>query len=244
MLVRSKESRALSYTICKNNPHDTLVFNNPKWAFTTSIPAPHVEFSSKKLVQRHVNSYLLGRYLVDVIYSTDKEKINLNLEWFYLPDIGGKSVAERFSLWVMSLENSYLDGVKKLVKGTALSGVSPDILVKQTAKKILELSEKWVGEYKYIQTELNDTAPNGPYAHKLDNEKSRLCREYLLRDLATKAFLPGYGFPTDVVSIDTDNVADYIREKKFKKNKNQLEREDNVSINRGTPFSKLVCSYS
>ncbi|EJL6415309.1 DEAD/DEAH box helicase [Vibrio cholerae] len=236
---RSKESRALSYTICKNNPHDTLVFNNPKWAFTTSIPAPHVEFSSEKLVQRHVNSYLLGRYLVDVIGPTDKEKINLNLEWFYLPDIGGKSVAECFSLWVMTLENSYLDGVKKLVKGTALSGVSPDILAKQTAKKILELSEKWVGEYKYIQTELNDTAPNGPYAHKLDNEKSRLCREYLLRDLATKAFLPGYGFPTDVVSIDTDNVADYIREKKFKKNKNKFEREDNVSINRGLPSRNL-----
>ncbi|GAK17674.1 hypothetical protein JCM19053_1309 [Vibrio sp. JCM 19053] len=57
--------------------------------------------------------------------------------------------------------------------------------------------------------------------------------------MATKAFLPGYGFPTDVVSIDTDNVADYIREKKFKKNKNKLEREDNVSINRGLPSRNL-----
>lgn len=60
---RSKESRALSYTICKSNPHDQQVFHNPKWAFETSIPAPYVALNSKRLIQRHVNSMYLSFFL-------------------------------------------------------------------------------------------------------------------------------------------------------------------------------------
>lgn len=236
---RSKESRALSYTLCKNNPHDTLVFNNPKWPFTTRIPAPHVEFSSQKLVWRHVNSFLLGRFLIDVIGTTDKEKINLNLEWFYYGDTESKSIAQRFINWILSLDCYYLDAVEKLVKGTALSDVPIEAITKKTAKRIEELSDNWISEYDYIEAEFNNAEPEGPYAYKLENEKSRLCREYLLKDLATKAFLPGYGFPTDVVTIDTDNVVDYIREKQYKKKKNEFDREDNVSINRGLPSRNL-----
>ncbi|MBF4217735.1 hypothetical protein, partial [Vibrio anguillarum] len=72
---RSKESRAISYTLCKSNPHDMLVFNNPKWPFTTVISAPHVAFSSEKLVQRHVNSFLMGRFLIEEVGLTSKADI-------------------------------------------------------------------------------------------------------------------------------------------------------------------------
>src|SRR5690554_983850 len=43
---RSKESRALSYTLCQNNPHDQQVFANPSWPFETKIPAPAVALNS------------------------------------------------------------------------------------------------------------------------------------------------------------------------------------------------------
>ena len=46
---RSKESRALAYTLCKNNPHDQQVFANPSWPFETMIPAPAVALNSSRL---------------------------------------------------------------------------------------------------------------------------------------------------------------------------------------------------
>ncbi len=95
---RSQESRALGFTLCKGNPHDMQVFDDPEWAFKTKIPAPNVEFSSEKLVQRHVNSLLLARFLNDVIGRTEKEKTNLSLEWFYFPIDG--SIANRFVAWL------------------------------------------------------------------------------------------------------------------------------------------------
>ena len=65
---RSQEARAISFTLCKDNPHDQAVFNNPKWAFTTPIPAPYVEFSSPKVVQRHLNAFLLGNIFFRLVY--------------------------------------------------------------------------------------------------------------------------------------------------------------------------------
>ena len=236
---RSKESRAISYTLCKNNPHDTLVFNNPKWPFTTIIPAPHVEFSSEKLVQRHVNSYLMGRFLIEEIGLTSKEKFNLDLEWFNSKVNDEKSIADRYINWAKMCDKQLQSSLTILVKGTALRNTPLALICKHSALKIEEINKQWVKEYQYIENELMGADPEGPYAYKLNSDKSRLCREYLLRDLATRAFLPGYGFPTDVVSLDTDNIVDFRRQFQFRK-LNKLDREDNVSINRGLPSRNLA----
>src|SRR5690606_15214397 len=74
---RSKESRALSYTLCKNNPHDQLVFEAPLWPFNTQIPAPAVALNSQRLVQRHVNSLLLSYFLRNEVGATQTERTNL-----------------------------------------------------------------------------------------------------------------------------------------------------------------------
>ena len=57
---RGSQSRAISYTICKNNPHDQQVFKQPLWAYNTAIQAPHVSFNSQRLIQRHINAQLLA----------------------------------------------------------------------------------------------------------------------------------------------------------------------------------------
>ena len=236
---RSKESRAISYTLCKSNPHDTLVFNNPKWPFTTVIPAPHVEFSSEKLVQRHVNSFLMGRFLIEEVGLTNKEKFNLDLEWFNAKLNGEKSIAERYINWLKTCDKRFESALSTLIEGTELKKIPLTQICKRSAKKIEEITTRWLKEYQYIENELVGVDPDGPYAFKLNSEKSRLCREYLLRDLATRAFLPGYGFPTDVVNLDTDNIVDFRRQLQFR-NLSKLDREDNVSINRGLPSRNLA----
>lgn len=58
-----------------------------------------------------------------------------------------------------------------------------------------------------------ESQPQTPYRKRIELEKKRHCGEYLLRDLAARTFLPGYGFPTDVVTFDNFTMEDYIREK-------------------------------
>ncbi|MBO1915979.1 hypothetical protein J4727_05035 [Providencia rettgeri] len=59
-----------------------------------------------------------------------------------------------------------------------------------------------------------------------------------MRDLAARTFLPGYGFPTDVVNFDNLTMEDYIREKTHKI-RNKSDREDNVSRYKGLPSRNL-----
>lgn len=60
---RRNESQATAFTICKNNPHEQMVFSNSKWAFETKISTPYIILNSKYIVQRHINAYLLGLFL-------------------------------------------------------------------------------------------------------------------------------------------------------------------------------------
>lgn len=236
---RSKEARAVGFTLCKNNPHDQYVFNNSKWPFETNIPAPHVAFSSAKIVQRHINAFLLGIFLRNVIGETAKEKFFLNLEWFYASETPEDAPCLRFINWLEGNPLQLEKEINTLKSQTKLESSSIDSLVRTTAQTIKLLNERWLKEYQYIQAELGSADKESAYAYKLNGDLNRLCNEYLLRDLACRGFLPGYGFPTDVVNLNVGNLEDYIREKESKKTK-QDDREDNVSINRGLPSRNLA----
>ncbi|RBO79594.1 DEAD/DEAH box helicase [Marinomonas aquiplantarum] len=245
---RSKEARALGFTLCKHNPHDQFVFNNPKWPFVTQIPAPKVEFSSGKIVQRHVNAYLLGFFLREIVGSTTKEKFNLSLEWFYLAGTESKSIYERFKDWLMSEAADLKHSLELLVRGTQLSLYSVHQLCESTQKTVEQIAQRWLKEYRYLNSELSTADSESPYSYKLNGDLARLCKEYLLRDLACRGFLPGHGFPTDVVNLNVNNYEDYKRKGKYKESKKKnddhsavsFEREDNVSVNRGMPSRNLA----
>lgn len=235
---RSKESRALAYTLCKNNPHDQQVFANPSWPFETKIPAPAVALNSARLVQRHVNSMVLSDFLCNVVGPTQTEKTSLNAQWFYDDTKGGSQCdrfLERLGLAVCDMD----EALSLLVKGTALAGITPDQLRRRSMDQLKALQGRWLGSYRYLLSEEQQAKPNSPYLRRLQVEKARHCNEYLLRDLSARTFLPGYGFPTDVVNFDNFTIEDYIREGGAER-KVKRDREDNVSRYKGLPSRNLA----
>ncbi|MBX9753742.1 MAG: DEAD/DEAH box helicase [Pseudomonadaceae bacterium] len=234
---RSNESRALAYTLCKNNPHDQQVFANPSWPFETKIPAPSVALNSARLVQRHVNSLVLSDFLCNVVGPTQTEKTSLNAQWFY-DDVHGPSQCDRFIERLSLAVSDVDDALGLLVKGTALAGVAADQLRRRSIVQIKPLQSRWMGTFRYLLSEEAQAKPHSPYLKRLQVEKTRHCNEYLLRDLSARTFLPGYGFPTDVVNFDNFTLEDYIREKSAD-NKVKHDREDNVSRYKGLPSRNL-----
>lgn len=81
---RSRESTATAFTLCKDNPHEQMVFNNTLWAFDTQISPPYITLESTRIVQRHVNAFLLAHYLPGLIPSdTGQSAITLNTGLFF-----------------------------------------------------------------------------------------------------------------------------------------------------------------
>lgn len=238
---RSKEARALSYTICKSNPHDQYVFKQPKWAFETVIPAPHVTFNSKRLVQRHVNSLLFSLFLRD-LGQTDTEKTRLTLQWFYTKpeDQASLSVCDTFLAWLAD-HQVFEKALKTLTNGTALATESVENLTTECARLLKLLQQRWLTEFNKLNSEISATKSESPYRVRLNFEYKRLCEEYLLKELAAKCFLPGYGFPTDIVTFETNNYIDQRRKLEEKgKDESQKNLEDNVSLLREMPTRNLA----
>lgn len=236
---RSKESRAVTYTLCKSNPHDRQAFSEPLWPFVTTIPAPHISLNSERLVYRHVNSLLLAEFLQHVVGNTKKEKTALNLQWFFEPDESRQSVCERFTVWLDSSFNVVEAKIRKLVQGTALESHEANRLINNTKEQIKALERKWVDQFNDLSGKLKNAVKDSPFEYRIEMELARHRSEYLLKELAAKTFLPGYGFPTDVVTLDNTNIVDYRRAKQGK-NKPKENREDNISQLREMPSRNLA----
>lgn len=236
---RSNESRALAYTLCKSNPHDSEVFHDTAWPFITKIPAPQISLDSPRLVSRHVNSLLLSIYLRDVIGPTVKEKTSLNLQWFFEVEDDQLSICEKFKAWMDAYTRHIEDAVKSLVRGTALAGTEVNSIINDTKKSIEALQRRWLKQLNALNSALSSASKDSPFEYRINLELVRHRQEYLLKELAAKAFLPGYGFPTDVVTLNNSNIVDFRRDKAGKKSKTKF-REDNISQLRGMPTRNLA----
>ena len=227
---RRNEARAIAYTLCKADPHNQRAFAKPKWPFVTAIPAPNITLSSVRIVQRHVNSLLLALFL-RIHSSNDGDRTKLTLHWFFAPN---NSPAQQFITWLTASPNEFDRAVKQLVRGTCLESRSLNSITGETRLALRDLEESWLGEYRNINHKLQ-AANDGPYKKALALEKQRHENEYLLRYLASSAFLPGYGFPTDVVSLKTYNVEDFLHQQR----KSDASREDSIFDNKEMPSRSL-----
>lgn len=235
---RSKESRALAYTLCKGNPHDQQVFAEPLWPFKTKIPAPAVALNSDRLVQRHINAILLSHFLCNDVGVTQKDKHVLTTGWFF-ENTASESLCDRFMDSLTGSGATELDSsLESAVRGTGLHGRKAPQLRRDASDALKKLRDRWLEVFNYLEQEKSTAKKDSPYAKRLEIELNRHMGEYLLRDLAARTFLPGYGFPTDVVNFDNFTIEDYVRTKKQTEQKK--DREDNISRYKGLPSRNLA----
>lgn len=222
---RRRESRSLAVTLCKSNPHDQEVFNRTRWAFDSVLPAPNVSLDSAIIVQRHINSYLLANFLRERLTASGTESTKLTCGIFFL---GEHSLSAGFSAWCRSFDTASLppqikEGLEQLSKHSVLEIQNFSQKLECAAAASDEIAAQWLKEWQLLEDEEKEFL-------KVDGEKNkalaavrihkeRLTSEYLLRELATRGFLPAYGFPTNIASFDNLTFG------RFKKD--QQSREDN-----------------
>ena len=227
---RRAETRSVALTVCKNNPHDQHVFLNTRWPFDTQLPMPGISLSSAVIVQRHVNSMLLSHFLRYVLDANSIDLNKLDCEWFFLPHESCR--ADQFIAWCENFSESTGDrlttGLRNLIRSTCFEGVATlSSLTLKAAAEMGRVQAAWMAEYLAASAQLSMFSGSAlqaePAAKALTIQMKRLTGEYLLTELATEGFLPGYGFPTDLASFDNLNI-DQIKAQATR----QGHREDNL----------------
>lgn len=239
---RRSEKRSTTMTLCKQNPHDLTAFDNSKWAFETKLPAPTVSLQSKVIVQRHVNALVLSYFLNNVIGFKEVDKLKLSTGWFFLNEEQG---LKKFINWLEAFEERSTDqfqiGIKVLLRNTLFDGQSIGSIFQKVIDHIAEVSDKWIKEYDNINNQKQDLSESGkndsPEVRAMDHQLKRLTEEYLLREFASKGFLPGYGFPSNIVAFNHYNISAY---KKEKSRKSSGTRDDNVNMSRDLPSRDII----
>jgi len=239
---RRGELRSTTMTLCKQNPHDLTAFNNSTWAFDTKLPAPNVSLQSRVIVQRHINAFVLSYYLNSVIGLKDSNKLTLTTGWFYLDEQEG---VRKFIQWLELTDSKSITDIEQsihqLIRNTIFDGYPILSILKDVIEHITEVSEKWLREFENIsrqKEELVEKSSSGaPEIRAVEHQLSRLTKEYLLRELASRGFLPGYGFPSNIVAFDHYNMSAYKADKRMKES---VTRVDNRQQSRDLPSRDIV----
>jgi hypothetical protein len=212
---RRRQATALGFTFCKSTPLDREAFRAPVRFLERRVAAPSVTLSSRSLVQRHVNALLLAAFFTEA----GGEALTAKAGNFfgYPADLRSTRLpsapAELFSVWLKKPTTaSQLTGaISTLIKGTVLEGSIETFAEADLALAVAEQAFK--AEWDGLQAQaagLERAAAKKAVGFQL----ARLCGEFLLSDLADRGFLPGHGFPTNVVQfvhkdeLDADERSD------------------------------------
>ena len=95
--------------------------------------------------------------------------------------------------------SAFRDSLVRLTQRSILEG--DQSLVEDAREAVTELARDFVAEWEGLVTLAKDEGVQDAGKSRMAVGLRRLCGEFLLGSLADRGFLPGHGFPTDVVSF-------------------------------------------
>ncbi|WP_292583900.1 DEAD/DEAH box helicase [Mesorhizobium sp.] len=202
---RRGQPLSLAFTFAKDRPLDREAFRDPAIYLKREIAAPRVALDSRPIVLRHVSSFFLGRFLE--ANSGNALKMVAG-DFFGCPEVPRAArivKAERpvalFLDWLglATTANDNEAPLHRLVRGTVLDGRRD--LAELTAEAMAAVESEFADEWRALQEQLPGATEIGA-AKSLELHLKRLCGEFLLSDLADRGFLPGHGFPNNIVSFE------------------------------------------
>lgn len=202
---RRGQAIAVGFTFCKDRPLDREAFRDPQAYLSRTLSAPRVSLSSRPIVQRHVNALLLSRFMAERSGNAVKMQIGAFLgcpsdSKTPRPAMSDRPVQDYID-WLASPETTaaMLEPIRTLVRRSVLDGDIRLIADSRSAIEVLE--ESFISEWSALVSMAKDEGAREAGKARMEIEIRRLCGEFLLGALADRGYLPGYGFPTDVVSF-------------------------------------------
>lgn len=216
---RRREKKSMALTICPSNPVGLSVIDNPSWALDHEISPPRLQFNSKTVVERHLNAFLLGKFVREKLEGMNiKEDI---YDFFLSSDQNPTTPAEQFELYLTNLDSSlYSRGIKQISKNTPLESRKTIAIIRTVLENFLaikKLVENKVEEFNNTLDQfLIPTKAGGQFGYTKESpaykavsyQKVNFIKKNVLTFLSESGFLPAGGIPTGVVEFNTKFVTD------------------------------------
>ena len=240
---RRSESRAFCFTICNSTPHGETVHQHPEWPFVTPPFVPEVSLNSERIVQRHANALALSRFIQTKLKASELTRMHAG-EFFESSVPRRSPQIERFCRWLRDTaegDDWLVDGLEKLVHRSSLENADAVRLLSGTVREIRKAHAAWRSELDPLLAEL-EALLGEPNMHEAARKSvewrlERIRKDHLLSELATRSFLPGYGFPTQVVPLVTTTMHDLERDRQRKESGG---RSHTFSHTKGYPSRDLA----
>ncbi len=204
---RRMEKKSIALTICAPNPIGMKVMSNPKWALEHPIAPPILEFDSKKIIERHINSLLLGEFIR--LY-TNSGLVSKKIEDFFFSE--PSSIGMSFVNWLKDLSNlpnnEYLKIDNKLKYIThqtplKLSSVHLINLVLNNFEKIVDTTKKSIALYKEnLVLAERQFGVDSPAFKSINYRYNQFKDKFILGYLVDEGFLPNAGLPTGIIEFE------------------------------------------
>ncbi len=228
---RRGEALAIGFAYCSDSPLGWATFDRPKEPLVARIAPPRVALESRPIVQRHVNAFLLGQFLRS--HSIASNATTLETASFFASDNDTEAPSTRFVAWLQNPgdQRQSLDvGIAAIVSRTALQRHGN--LLEECSAALASIASTWSAEYRALKEDLDATI-DAAAKKALELQLKRFSGEYLLAFLCHSGFLPGHGFPTDVVPLVVHSPAE------LRSGGLARVREDTTIRSRGYPTRQL-----
>lgn len=243
---RRGETRALTFTMCKDSPHEMAAFDNSRWAFDTAIPVPRVSLNSPVILQRHINALLLTSFLKERQQKDVRDMVKLSCDTFFT---GKNPEARLFSQRFKTLktDSPLLEGIRFLCRNSIFQNERPEAMAEKASEAMDRAYERWHNDYDSLCQEEKNMQSDGEKENSAAKRavtlrKERMAREYLLKELISQEFLPAHGFPLHVATFDTMHLALFLAQQHRKKE--NKEEADNLFMRRELPSRSLSSALS
>jgi len=227
-------------TYCKRGPHDLYHFAEPQRMLTGKVQAPVIALCNERIVTRHIAAVALSSYFRAFVDRFAKA------ETLFI-DLGAPRGVADFKAFLVSTRparEETIRGVLPKEMATQL-GLSDGSWIERItgensrfAKAEAEVSSDCKNVMNLEETARNaKPRPDYRTAEWAQRRADTIAKEAVLSLLSRKAVIPKYGFPVDVVELDTQRTQQ--SQEAFEVS---LQRDLSIAISEFAPTSKLVAN--
>lgn len=240
---RRTDSAAFTLTYAQSRSHDLTYYSNPRAIVAGKITPPRIFLENEKIVRRHMQAVLLAAFFRSAF--DQRQRLFKSIGDFFRPEAGLASGTQ--------LAISFAE-VRPAVVQAALQRIVPEHMQKEVGVDdwswlrtedndgFLDLLERVEAEVTsdlddYLRMEI-EAAQAKKYmdSQHFQRVMQTIRGRSLLGFMASRNLLPKYGFPTDVVELKTDHLANPIASKV------QLERDLRIALSEYAPGAEIVAA--
>lgn len=224
-------------TYCRRGPHDLYHFSEPERMISGKVRPPVLSLRNEKIILRHVAAVALFRF-----FRAFPERFK-NVESLFKDLERPLGVAD-FKRFLFSHRAELEESLRAIIPPDMMAqvGLADQSWIEKIAgeNSRFALAEAEVSsDYRTVKSFEETAVRNRDYdaAKWAQARANTIAREDVLSFLSRKAVIPKYGFPVDVVELDTQRT--HQNQEAFEV---LLQRDLSIAISEFAPTSQLVAN--